>query len=370
MTDQTTRSTNILFSTTRQWNPGDEFILKGIQNLLQESDFNFNGLIFNRHPDNLQSYSKSNPLRKIDFDFRGKGLINSFIRLGSADNSFKSGMTANGINLVIVAGSPGWYGKYTSPLYDLVGRNKIPIAFMGIGSHHIDPQSMQSFLSRFGFYDTLRSAQLITVRDTTTEHALEEFGVFRLPCPALFFSTVERQISKVNRIALIYSTDRSLTNHKIPAAAFERMVAAYQTIIKNYSDRYEIELVAHYIDEFSDYYERKLFDNPIRYSYDSADYLRIYGEFDLVIGPRVHGIGAAASLGIPGIHLGHDHRSDTVHGFKAETLNLANLTPPQIIERLEKVIAETADRNEQLREWKSINKQKYLELIKNRLLLP
>ena len=207
MSDQTTRSTNILFSTTRQWHPGDEFILKGIQNLLQELDIKFNGLIFNRHPDNLQSYSTANPLRKIDFDFRGKGLINSFIRLGSADNSFKSGMTTNGINLVIVAGSPGWYGKYTSPLYDLVGRNKIPIAFIGIGSHHIDPQSMPGFLSRFGFCDTLSTAQLITVRDTTTEHALERFGVFRLPCPALFFSTVERKISKVNRIALIYSTD-------------------------------------------------------------------------------------------------------------------------------------------------------------------
>ena len=155
MTGQMTRSTNILFSTTRQWNPGDEFILKGIQNLLQELHINFNGLIFNRHPDNLQSYSKSNPLRKIDFDFRGKGLINSFIRLGSADNSFKSGMTANGINLVIVAGSPGWYGKYTSPLYDLVDRNKIPIAFIGIGSHHIDPQSMQSALSGLGFDDIL-----------------------------------------------------------------------------------------------------------------------------------------------------------------------------------------------------------------------
>jgi len=133
---------------------------------------------------------------------------------------------------------------------------------MGIGSHHKDPQSVTSSLSSFGYYDTLRSATLITVRDPITETALDGLGAIRLPCPALFFATAEKTISSVNRIALIYSTDRSVTNHKVPRSLFQRMISAYQAIISHYGKRYEIEFIAHYIDEFSDFYDRKIIQLP------------------------------------------------------------------------------------------------------------
>jgi hypothetical protein len=41
---------NILFSTTRQSNPGDEFIFFGVRNLLGEKNIRFNTVVYNRHP--------------------------------------------------------------------------------------------------------------------------------------------------------------------------------------------------------------------------------------------------------------------------------------------------------------------------------
>ncbi len=43
---------NVLISTTRQWNPGDEFIMLGCLNILKEIyGDNINPIIFNRNPD-------------------------------------------------------------------------------------------------------------------------------------------------------------------------------------------------------------------------------------------------------------------------------------------------------------------------------
>ena len=47
------RRLNIVFSATRQFNPGDEFILYGIMNLLHDvmENESFNAVIYNRNPD-------------------------------------------------------------------------------------------------------------------------------------------------------------------------------------------------------------------------------------------------------------------------------------------------------------------------------
>jgi hypothetical protein len=42
---------NIVFSTTRQWNPGDEFILAGVRRIFARVGLNYNAIIFNRNPD-------------------------------------------------------------------------------------------------------------------------------------------------------------------------------------------------------------------------------------------------------------------------------------------------------------------------------
>ncbi|WP_366515620.1 hypothetical protein [Solimonas marina] len=46
----------------------------------------------------------------------------------------------------------------------------------------------------------------------------------------------------------------------------------------------------------------------------------MYSRYDLVVGHRVHGIGIAASQGIPGICVVHDLRGETARGFGAQLL--------------------------------------------------
>ena len=62
---------NIVFSTTRQWNPGDEFILLGCINLLKKQLGEFNPIIFNRNPQ-IRRHRKFDLITALD-DLLGKG---------------------------------------------------------------------------------------------------------------------------------------------------------------------------------------------------------------------------------------------------------------------------------------------------------
>ena len=84
---------NILFSTTRQWNPGDEIILHGVLNLMKATVGEFNPIIWNRHP-------SINP--------NNMNLDNSFSVL-------RHDLSA--IDYVVIAGSPEWLGGRLHALY-------------------------------------------------------------------------------------------------------------------------------------------------------------------------------------------------------------------------------------------------------------
>ena len=106
---------NIVLSTTRQWNPGDEFILLGTINLLQEyfeqqkdkgikNNFYFNPIIYNRNPQ-IRRARKRDFIKMID-NFLGKDFIEKF-----RDNSVKDRKPMNYTDLVVFAGSPEWIGR-------------------------------------------------------------------------------------------------------------------------------------------------------------------------------------------------------------------------------------------------------------------
>ena len=92
---------NLLFSTTKQWNPGDELILKGVRNLLPPHVF----LMFNRHP-------------HINFNSR------------NGDNSYYFGMGDEIIDHIIFAGSPEYY---TEPNRDKYSRLLNPVFGESVG---------------------------------------------------------------------------------------------------------------------------------------------------------------------------------------------------------------------------------------------
>ena len=356
------RKKNILFSTTRQSNPGDEFILLGCINLLKEVVGDFNPIIYNRSPEVRQSnYNFFRTKFFSNLKFRYKDQFESFFRLGFYDNSFKDDTDASCIDYAVFAGSPEWSGSRMRKMYDAIQKHNLSTVYLGIGGAvPIDYDTIKK-----PFRDVLKSALFIAVRDEGLYNGLRKIGANYLPCPALLSveEKNEKQIDEVNKIALIFGTSNATRFNNVSESTYQYLMDLYTNIIKVYGDKYEIEMVCHYIDELPEVH--KLFPGmKVHYSYDSKDYIDIFGQFDLVIGHRVHGIGISASQGIPGILISHDMRGSTGKGFLAEIVSV-NEPLQQVVQLVDKCIHSIDERNKTLLRHKSETKAKYLGHLKS-----
>jgi hypothetical protein len=358
---------NVLISTTRQWNPGDEFIMQGTFNVLKEAfGDRFNPIIFNRNPEIRGGSKWRNSSRKVEstykwnmMNFKGKGIIEELFRIGHLDNSYKDDMNPQNIDLAIFAGSPEWYGKRLIPMYKAIEAANIPTIFLGVGAG-----DAMEFTSRDPIVDRiLHKAKLITTRDRDTERMLEGYGALYVPCPALFAANSNRIVKQVKRIGLIYATDHTVRGNKVSPDMHNYLIKLYPEILK----RYNASLVCHYIDEL-DQARKEFPEADIYYSYDSKEYADIYNSFDLVIGGRVHGIGMSASLGLPGIMIQHDSRSSTTDGFLASSIKID--TPvDEVVDLIEEVRAgmKVESLSLQLAEHKKNIMNQYVTMLREKL---
>ena len=263
---------NILFSTTRHWNPGDELINRGIAQLLRLSGFRFNTIVWNRHPSIRPSHT-------------------------SLDNSFDEFRhDPQSIDYVIFAGTPEWLGDRVDPLYQLIQRNGIRCSLIGIGSHG----------EKFGLSSTAKTvlqhhADLIICRDQSTFSRLtEKFSISDvklMPCPALFHcvSPVRRQ--KLQNVAVIYQSTYT-PSQSVNAATRDFLIR----LISELSLCIPVIVICHYIDEAQE--ASAIFGSErVRFSSDSADYENYFKEVDFVVGARVHGCLGAMSCGTPAMLL-------------------------------------------------------------------
>ncbi|MFC3912956.1 polysaccharide pyruvyl transferase family protein [Pseudaeromonas sharmana] len=341
---------NIVFSTTRQWNPGDEFILMGCMNLLRKHLGDFNPVIYNRNPQ-IRRARRHDFVKKID-NLLGRDFIEKFL-----DNSVKDRLPMDYADMVVFAGSPEWRGLRMNKLYRSILEYQLPTLFLGIGTS-----------GRFTFDEThftademrvFKAAKLITCRDEDTRLSLSPLPVHQIPCPALFSSREQRVVKQVKRIGLIYGTKSAVACNNVSDATHDYLMRIYNHILQQYGNQYEIEFVAHYIDELSPF-QQDFPGQTLRYSFDSRDYLDIFGRYDLVIGHRVHGIGMSASQGTPGIMIAHDPRASTVKGFRAAMVPVGEAlsTLDNLIrERLENI----SEFSQQLLEHKAATEAVYLE---------
>ena len=316
---------NILFSTTRQWNPGDEFILMGCINILKNFYPEFNPIIYNRNPEVRQELQYKNPFRKLlKFPFfKGSRIIKEnlfpFFRFGFWDNSFKDITEGSFIDLAVFAGSPEWCTQRCIQMYETIEKNNIPVIYLGIGSSfNYDLGKLPKIMIKI-----LKQAKFIAVRDSITLELLKDYNAKYIPCPALLSAPKERekQVKTVKKIGLVYGTYEAVDMNNISKETYDYIIKLYNEFINKYEKDYDIEFVCHYIDELE--HVKKDFPNiKINYSYNSADYVDTFSKFDMVIAPRVHAIGMSASLGIPGICISHDTRGETCKGFKAELLKV------------------------------------------------
>ena len=179
---------NVLISTTRQWNPGDEFIMMGAINILKTiyGDM-FNPIIYNRNPDIRGGARFRNFTRKYKYtynwdkkNFKGKGGLHEILRIGHYDNSWKDDMNILNLDLALFAGSPEWYGTRLYSMYNAIDTGNIPVLFLGLGAgDSVDFEKSHPVVDK-----VLKSANLIATRDKSTEQLLKKYVAKYVPCPA------------------------------------------------------------------------------------------------------------------------------------------------------------------------------------------
>lgn len=346
---------NIIFSTTRQWNPGDEIILKGIINLLCEFEINFNPLIFNRNPDVRSFFGVLQYRKKAEL----KNELWHYTKSAMMDNSVKPWMEYENIDAIIFAGTPEWQGDRSRELYLKAIRYHIPVYMIGIDS-------------AFGGEDpvivsVLRKAKFISIRNKEIERSFLEKGISveYLPCPSIFSSKSEKIIDKVRCIGLIYrGEEKEVTyGNGWNKANYQFQNELFRQVILKYKKTYKFVIICHYVDEL--YLAHKDFpEENIRYSYDSSDYIEFYKECDLVIGSRIHGIGIATSMGIPSIPIKYDRRAGTINGFYPKQDIFKELDGIRGIEKCLSVIKEM---NQELINYKKESLSAYQDHLKGKL---
>lgn len=329
---------NILFSTTRHWNPGDELINRGIAQLLRLSGFRFNTIVWNRHPS---------------------------IRPGqtSLDNSFDEFRhDPQSIDYVIFAGTPEWLGSRVDPLYQLIQRNGIRCSLIGIGSHG----------ESFGLSSTVKTvlqryADLIVCRDQNTFSRLtEKFSISDvklMPCPALFHcvSPVRRQ--KLQKVAVIYQSTYT-DSQSVDAATRDFLIR----LIAELSQRVSLSVICHYIDEALE--ASAIFGSEhVCFSSDSADYESYFKEVDFVVGARVHGCLGAMSCGTPAMLLEweSDGRRKGVVDEIPLLLRGKLESVPALIQEI--LTLDVSQQSARITDWLMSLRYEYQQLVQNRIVI-
>lgn len=348
---------NFLFSTTRQWNCGDEFILFGVRNILSEFlGGGFNALIYNRNP-SIRPVFRTRLSQS--YDIIRKLIFNT---IPECDNSYHVRIDGSFIDAAISAGTPEWYGKRTRQFYETIRKYKIPYLVLGAGG-----------IGRFKNYerDIISSAKVLTFRTPKLTESAKSSGLEQaiyLPCPALLSAKAQEEkiwTEECRTIGLGFNIphEQTVPYIGISKTTFEFSTTLYSKLIRKMGDRYQFVGICHYIDELP--YAIKFFkqfDVPVKYSYDSKDFFAIYRDIDFLISSRVHGCGIAASLGIPSVGISHDTRGETIRGFLSEVV-----TPDCDVELCLSNIKDAIDganqKHESLKAHKEQTKLHYLDIL-------
>jgi len=304
---------NILFTTTKQWNVGDEVILRGIRNLIGTRIPRHTYLPWNRHP----GIRPGNSFRDNSFD--------------ELRHSFAA------VDYTVFAGSPEWSGPRLEPLLNLILQSGKRCAFIGIGSSN----------PRFHQSDALRRVlrhhtDAVTCRDQCTYDMLSGLvdpgRLFLLPCPSIFHATALQPRDRLQVIGLNYQATATKWNN-ITESEHEYMLGIFQGLAREF----EVRIICNYIDDVvgaSRFFPR----DWLRYSPDHAEFQEFYTEIDALIGTRVHGCMAAVSRGLPSwlINNTEDLRREGVIEQIPDLRSVVNETPGQVAEMIKQVsVSET-----------------------------
>ena len=329
------RPLQILCSSTRQWNPGDEWIALGIRRLFHTlyPGRILNWILYDRSPDCFEK-PWSAPDRKP-------------LLLG---NSYQPGEQLPPVDLLVVAGTPEWLGPHLEPLARIRPTSAAPVFYLGI-----DYPSADLPLSPFD--RKMLSQSLVVARGPMARQALEALGIqaHLLPCPALFSAPTEYPARTLRRIGFVLQSDR-VANQSVSPELKCRMLA----LVSRLRERYSVKVICNYIDEFLEFSPAA--GCPVCYSYDSSDYFEYLADCDLVVSTRLHGAIIANSLLKPAILTNAEPRAASAVERLPHVVACEPEAVPGILEHFD---IDPAVRN--LLNWKRAQEAQYLDLLRGAL---
>lgn len=307
-------------------------------NVLDALGVKYNRLLYNRHP-------------MITPNRLPKRLL--FRRSWRSDNSFHLDDPA-AVDYLIVAGSPEWrIGGRMEALFRFVIENRVPCAFIAVGAGSGGAFSVDDRNHRLLRSVLETSCELVTVRDRAAECALKAYDPHLLPCTALFASRTQRPRTGPGLVGLVFQNCTERFN-SVNAVTYAYLLEQYRKAM----EVHRCVLICHTCADFTAA-RREFPDADTRYSALAEDYEAIFDPCDLVVGPRVHGSGLAASLGIPNILVQHSARGLTGWGFLS-----AAAKPGDDLCAMIKGIDVEAE-SERLLDWKSMWFERTIDLLRS-----
>lgn len=296
----------VLYVTTRQWNPGDEFILRGSRRILKECGVTEDvSSIYNKSPQTTSLFESWNFWKKPYYKSLASSVDFAF-NITHYDNSFKRSNDINFYDMVVFAGSPAWYGGRLKPLYKKLKNFKGKILFLGIGTPN-KPLDLSDDEK-----DVLRRSTVFCRNETLVENLRKQDICARyLPCPALLSAPFERNnVDGINVVGLGFNTTETHRYQRMSNEKFGLQTRLFEVL----QSRFDCRIVCHYVDELE--HASALYGaENVRFVFDAVDYPDLYSQFDFVLSSRVHGCGVSSSVGVPNAAITHDARGDTVNGF-------------------------------------------------------
>lgn len=322
---------NVLCCSTRQWNPGDEWIALGIRNLFKRlfTACAVNWILYDRSPDCFERPWESSTRRE---------------RLAGDSSPPRNDFVP--ADLVIAAGTPEWIGPYFKSLLDLQFASQVPWLFLGIDHGY-------STLKLTPVEFAVLSRALVIVRGELAHHALRTVGVnsFMLPCPSLFASDWEHPCRQLRSIGVVIQRD-----HVINQSIFTDLKGRMTDLVTGLAARYEVQIVCNYIDEFLEF--SAILPGRVLYSYDSSDYIGILSRCDAVVATRLDSAFLANSMCKPAIVINSSPRISSA----AALYPYAILSSPEaVLENLKRIHVDSFVRR--LLNWKRLTEELYLKIM-------
>lgn len=325
---------NILVSSSRQWNPGDEFIRKGVEQLLGDilgPDHNW--LLWNRNPDLFMD-------RWTDGRMRTDFLTNS-MRDPALDV----------VDLVVFAGTPEWFGQPVERIYRaLLTQPRVPVLVLGAGSGAAMPQLAPheiEVLERDNVFICTRSVDLAECINAQ----LSRPKAVPLPCPAFYSAGEAGRRPDQHRVGVIVQSSGT-PNQNIG----EELVQSLISELRNAQGKIDLDIVSLYIDEHMRFSRLNL-GHPCIYSYEPDHLLTQLSSYSMIISTRLHGAIAGLSAGVPSILLAEEGN----FRLRSTQKPFENMLPILPVQEAFQVAAETSleETNRQSTELLSFKKSAY-----------